>query len=146
MQHLSISFILDLQENIFKKVKENLLHVGRLRLWASFMVWNINYQGNLPNSLTSWLSDKSAFVYLFYQTRLVYPRLDLINIDEFWQNIDYFCQKSQNACRKFPGMSFSQNKKNQRSTRSPKTCHNFIPYPYKSIKIHENPLKSLKIN
>ena len=48
-------------------------------------------------------------------------------------NIDYLCQKSINTCQKNPGMSFSENKKKQRSTQSPKICHNFNPYQYKSI-------------
>ena len=34
------------------------------------------------------------------------------------QNIDYLCQKSSNTCQKHPGMSFSQNKKNQRQKSS----------------------------
>ena len=53
------------------------------------------------------------------QTRRVYPRLDLMNIDFFSPNtdkicsiIDYLCQKSINTCQNNPGVSFSQIKKN----------------------------------
>ena len=79
------------------------------------------------------------------------PRLDLINIDEFWPNIDnvwpnidYLCQKSSNACQKNPGTSFSQKKKAPAGMPTHRTGVDNIKNPLKSIKINQDQLKSIK--
>jgi len=56
-----------------------------------------------------------------------------------------YVKKYQTHVEHFQECNLFKIKTKQRSTRSPKTCHNFNPYQLKSIKINQNQFKSIEI-